>query len=256
MYKVLLKRTKKTNVTANLLAEKINNIEGFKAIALKEEELKNDTVKKIIEVENYFEVPWGIKREKLDDIKKIRDKMIDVHIKGEERDWQPDDFPRVVRKGAHQGGNNFKICFTKQKLEKLYDEGYAYSTKFIEDNREFRVFVFNGKSIKFTEKKPTEETNPINPIKNYANGYRFFAVENDGTVKKKKIRQLAKDVIEELGFLFGAVDILVPVDDPDQCYVLEVNTAPSMSHFIDNPDKETTADRFVRHLTEYVKANS
>lgn len=76
--------------------------------------------------------------------------------------------------------------------------------------REYRVHIFNGKSIRISEKDFDE------------NGkYTTAKPQHD----VKHVRKAAKQALEAVGLDFGAVDILA---NDTECWVLEVNSAPGL----------------------------
>lgn len=89
--------------------------------------------------------------------------------------------------------------------------------EFVEADHEVRVHIFNGKSIRISEKSFFfEEYN--------GKKYRDYTTIKP-TIKRKRVRRAAKKAVKALGLDFGAVDILAT---DDACYVLEVNAAPGL----------------------------
>jgi hypothetical protein len=107
---------------------------------------------------------------------------------------------------------------------------------------EYRVHIFDGERIQqglkcfdpMAEKKRIDDL----PIRNTETGWRYNHLfkPSDGSV------DLAKHAVQELGYLWGAVDILE--DASGTCYVLEVNTAPGM----DDTTAHAYADAIERHV--------
>jgi len=96
-------------------------------------------------------------------------------------------------------------------------------TKAVDVHREFRVHVFNGEVIDFTEKKKRREAvhNPL--IRNYDNGWVFC---RQGIELPDNVRQGATQGVLALGLDFGAVDICT--DSNGDYYIFEINTAPGL----------------------------
>lgn len=94
--------------------------------------------------------------------------------------------------------------------------------------KEFRVHVFKDKVIGVVEKrKPKLENRPVDfdtYIRSHTNGWIFClndVIEPDG------LREIAIQAVKTLELDFGAVDIIWN-EAENQCYVLEVNTAPGI----------------------------
>ncbi|HEY6019749.1 MAG TPA: ATP-grasp domain-containing protein, partial [Candidatus Paceibacterota bacterium] len=123
--------------------------------------------------------------------------------------------------------------------------GHALYSAFVENTREYRVHVCNGKVIRVQRKYlecPPDTDDPIY-IQNYDNGFRFKQ-------PRRKLResreQMAVAAVAALGLDFGAVDLVIGNDDLE--YVLEVNTAPACSPL--------TATQYVNALAELVQERS
>lgn len=106
---------------------------------------------------------------------------------------------------------------------------------------EYRVHVFGGKVISYSQKKRRSdvETNPY--IKNSDNGWVFCreGVELPESVKLESIKAVAA-----LGLHFGAVDVLCKKGQP---YILEINTAPGI--------EGTTLQDYARAIKETYASN-
>lgn len=86
--------------------------------------------------------------------------------------------------------------------------------EYIESEREYRVHVFKGKSIRISEKDFDEEGK--------------YTTAKPGAIKLARVRNAAKLAVESVGLDFGAVDILARGDDNAEVFVLEVNAAPGL----------------------------
>lgn len=90
---------------------------------------------------------------------------------------------------------------------------------------EYRVHVFQGKVVDFTQKKrKVGHENRDNQIRNHANGWIYA---RDNVVKPDGIDQLALNACAAIGLHSGAVDIIWN-EKENKCYVLEINTAPGI----------------------------
>jgi len=144
------------------------------------------------------------------------------------------DLPAVARPDKHFGGSGFFLCQTFDDVLWADEHGATHLLAFIEGGREFRVHVAFGKSIKVAEKIGG---NPL--IRNFKHGSKFMYPQN--FEHKKTLRKLAKRAVRVLGLDFGAVDIIWK---DGKWYVLEVNTAPSLTS---NSD---VLDRYIKAFTD------
>lgn len=86
--------------------------------------------------------------------------------------------------------------------------------EYVEHDREYRVHIFNGKSIRISEKEFHEDGT--------------YTTKKPGDIKLRRVRDAAKAAVEAVGLDFGAVDILARGTDNDEVFVLEVNAAPGL----------------------------
>lgn len=98
-------------------------------------------------------------------------------------------------------------------------------TQYVKKKKEFRVHVFNGAVIDVQQKKKRNGSEADSLIRNHDNGWVF--AHND-VVEPAGLRELGLAAVAALGLDFGAVDIIWN-EKQNQCYVLEVNTAPGLS---------------------------
>lgn len=157
-------------------------------------------------------------------------------------DW---NYPVVGRPDQHRKGRGFWLCRTPYGVAKATrgrkrKKAATHFMEFIEAEREFRVHVVAGQSIKISEKIGGDGT-----AKNHARG-AYFQYPQDFS-HKKTLRRAAKQAVEALELDFGAVDILWANDKP---YVLEVNTAPCLTD--ENSD---TLERYVSAFIDNFHSN-
>lgn len=131
------------------------------------------------------------------------------------------DGPVVGRPDTHTRGRGFWKCNTVGDVRKALrgtrkKRPATHFMDFIDAPHEVRVHIFNGKSIRISEKLhgSTGDT---------AHG-NYTTIKP--TVSVDKARDAAKKAVKAVGLDFGAVDILV-MDDGTP-YVLEVNSAPGL----------------------------
>lgn len=128
------------------------------------------------------------------------------------------------RKFHHKEGRD--ILFPDRKFWRMRD----YWTLFVPSREEWRIHVFDGRSIarskKIADAEPEDASNPnASRIRNWRNGWRF----RHSPEPPKGIRDFAKAMVRACGYLYGACDILVK---PDGGFcALEVNTAPAMDGY-------------------------
>ena len=150
-------------------------------------------------------------------------------------------FPCVGRPDSHRQGRGFWLCESHEDMARAYrgTSRKAAATHFMEYipiEREFRVHVVNGKSIKISEKVGANGTN------NHRNG-AICRYPSDFS-HKKTLRKAAKDAVEALGLDFGAVDIGWYDGKP---YVFEVNTAMGLT--------DPNSDTLERYAQAFVALN-
>lgn len=94
-------------------------------------------------------------------------------------------------------------------------------TQFIPNEREFRVYVFDGKVIDTLEKKADDEaTNQF--IRTESNHYIYLRQGSN----IPGLGKLAIAATKALDLTFAGIDIIM--DKKGECYVLETNTAPGI----------------------------
>lgn len=88
--------------------------------------------------------------------------------------------------------------------------------EFVESEREYRVHVFKGKSIRVSRKEFADD------------GSNKYTTAKPGDIKLRKVRDAAKAAVSAVGLDFGAVDILASGENNEAVFVLEVNAAPGL----------------------------
>ena len=134
-------------------------------------------------------------------------------------------FPLIVRRSTHHQGRNLHFCSTRMELEDvchLYGEGGYYISKYIPKVAEYRVTFVQGRVVWVAEKTPDD---PSDIAWNVARGGRFDNVRwGDWPLRAVRVSREAF-LLSSLDF--GAVDVMVDVEG--ECYVLEINSAPSQT---------------------------
>lgn len=140
---------------------------------------------------------------------------------------QPVKYPIIIRPIKHSQGKNLFFCNNyleaKEAVKKI--KGEFYASEYIPKNREFGVFVFQGRVTSIIEKLPkTEDANKAIAW-NVAQGTHAF--ENvPWSEWNVEIALLALKAMKVVNLDFGRVDIIVKEDKP---YILEINSAHSLT---------------------------
>lgn len=126
------------------------------------------------------------------------------------------------RKLHHTQGKD--ILLPDNKFWRIRD----YWTKFIPSTEEWRIHIFDGKSIARGKKVLADTTQvPNTPINIRNRGRNWLMVHAPNP--PRGMRELARRAVAAVGETYGAVDILVGTDR--KFYVLEVNCAPAMDEY-------------------------
>ena len=140
----------------------------------------------------------------------------------------------IGRPSYHTRRQGFWVCNTLEEGQwaLLGRGGKKAATHFVEMvylEREFRVHVFNGKSIRISEKEFTEDGD--------------YTTVKPSFTRRRHIRDAAKAAVESVGLNFGCVDILA---DAEHAYALEVNAAPGLGGSMPT----LWANTFIKHFEE------
>lgn len=154
----------------------------------------------------------------------------------------------VGRPDRHTKGRGYWLCATQGDIDRALvgtrrKSPATHFTEYIPFDREYRVHVFNGKSIRISEK---DFGSPI--ISSIRSRGNRFKVEVAFSMRKpthpvRRIRRAAKAAVKALGLDFGAVDVL---EKDGRAYVLEVNSAPGLG----GSTPALYADAFLRWYDE------
>lgn len=130
--------------------------------------------------------------------------------------------PLVGRPDYHMRGRGFWLINSwsdvlKARVGTKTKQAATHFMEFIEADKEVRVHIFRGRSIRMTEKKYEGTTG-------CHRDYTTIKPTGD-KMERRLVRRAAKRAVKALGLDFGAVDILVRAGRP---YVLEVNAAPGL----------------------------
>ena len=137
----------------------------------------------------------------------------------------PEGAPKkvVVRPSKHAQGRNLHVCGTPAELREacnLYPQYYI--SELIEKVAEYRIFVVQGRVACVAQKTPG---NPEDVAWNVAKGGRFDNVRWGDWPMAAVVAGVQAFNLSRLDF--GGVDVMV--DAEGKAYVLEINSAPSLT---------------------------
>lgn len=131
----------------------------------------------------------------------------------------------IIRPNVHAQGKNVHFSESPSEIHDIisdYGEGNYYISEFIDKKSEFRVFVVSGRVACVARKTPADEKAIA---WNVAQGGRFDNVRW-GEWPLEAVRVAIK-AFALSGLDFGGVDVMVDADG--KAYVLEINSAPSLT---------------------------
>lgn len=161
----------------------------------------------------------------------------------------PTTFPCVGRPDNHMAGRGFWYCSRESdaRLARAGTRRKRAATHFMAyepRKHEFRVFLYQGLSIKISEKILIADGywNRVQSVRNFGNGYRFQYPH--WFTHKLTLRKLAKEAAEAIG-LDGICAVDIGWDESRGFVVYEVNSAPCLTS-----GKSDTLDRYVNAIME------
>ena len=146
-------------------------------------------------------------------------------------------FPVIARPFYHMKGRNFNVVKTADAATELLRHN-MYVQEIIDVDEEFRLLCYKNKIIEAAIKVPAEKIKSY-LIRNYSNGWRFIHIPVAGV--PKSVKESSRDASLASLLHFCAVDAVLGKDGVG--YVLEVNSAPSMS------------DRKIEGLAKYISGD-
>lgn len=134
-------------------------------------------------------------------------------------------YPVVVRPRKHAQGRNLFVCNNITELTTICQtlrEANYYISKLVNKVAEYRVTIVQGRVAWVAKKTPAD---PSAVAWNVAQGGRFDNVRwEDWPLRAIRI---STEAFMLSGLNFGAVDVVSDVEN--NCYVLEINSAPSQT---------------------------
>lgn len=164
--------------------------------------------------------------------------------------WQHEGevaYPCIVRPAVHSRGRNVWHCSNRTELRQAIDvcgEGW-YASEYIEKVSEYRVFVVQGRAVAVAEKTPA---NRDDIAWNVAQGGRFDNVSWDNWPLQAVRKSIEAFNLSELDF--GGVDVMV--DAEGKAYVIEINSAPSLTSDYRQECMAKAFDYIVQHGKERI----
>ena len=157
-------------------------------------------------------------------------------------EWLRKDDVAVVARTKLSGHSGDGIVLVSDKAGEL-PQAPLY-VKYVKKEKEFRVHVAFGEVIDVQEKRKRQEVDKedVNfQIRNHHTGWVYC---REDIQEPGNLRNMAVLVVQRVGLDFGAVDIIYNVKR-NECYVLEVNTAPGL--------EGTTVDRYAEAFVKELR---
>lgn len=178
--------------------------------------------------------PYGaLKHDSIEQLTLLRDAGVQVPeftaSLPEAENWLIDEAIVFGRRLRHSQGRDIRI----QTLNTSRIERSQWFSKFIPSTAEWRIHIFEGKSIARAKKYFSGEVTlnnpsgqvPAIPIRSRRLGWLMSHKDDP----PKGMRSIAKNSVAALGYRHGAVDILFT--DAGKFVVLEVNLLPAMDNY-------------------------
>ena len=131
----------------------------------------------------------------------------------------------VIRPNSHSRGRNLWVEYgwtaIKNRCQHMGADNYYFSS-LISKDKEYRVFVVSGRVVCVAEKTPG---NPDDVAWNVAKGGRFDVLNWDQWPLQAVRKSVEAFNLSSLDF--GGVDVMV--DKEGTAYVIEINSAPSLT---------------------------
>jgi hypothetical protein len=152
--------------------------------------------------------------------------------------FNPNEFNSVADENGNvfirSGENVVRYCNSGR-----IRQGDQYATKPINKVREYRVHVFNDKTLGVYQKEPNNPEEKI--YKSHNCRFRRVNIEVEIDLIRG-VRPMARAAVRALGLVYGGVDVLVTQDS--SIYVNEVNSSPSLN----SPNTIRWANEFINFI--------
>lgn len=251
----ILRRAKLGRTSAREIAAKSNNILGA---------VRNDKKPKNFVPAGNWCIRWGCTSELpagvtkvLNDVKaihgvndKVKSRMLFAANGLAPTSWDSFEkfeqdaektFPVIIRPSHHAQGRNLYFCKNLAEAAAAWRRvgGGGYISVFINKVSEYRVFVAQGRAVWVAKKTPG---NPQDIAWNVAKGGTFDNVRWEEWPLKAVKTAITAFNLTELDF--GGVDIML--DAEGECYVLEINSAPSQT----SPYRQSCCSKVFDYILE------
>lgn len=158
-----------------------------------------------------------------------------------------------------KGGEGVEVVLdtNKYKSALMFPDAPLF-TKFFDKTHEARYHVFSDEILQIVEKKRMgaikREANNIlelNPhVRNYANGWVLVKNDINPALNMVNLKSTAILAIKKMGLLFGAVDMMVKLNDQGDLLdyaITEINTAPGI--------EGSTLELYTDRMSDFIKFN-
>ena len=125
----------------------------------------------------------------------------------------------LARTTTGQGGSGITVCGDSIPDAPLF-------TVYLKKKKEFRVHVVGNAVIAISEKRKRRGEEVDTMIRSHRRGWVFC---RENVEEPANLREIAIEAVKSLGLHFGGVDVIWNKKQ-DQCFVLEVNTAPGIDN--------------------------
>lgn len=148
-------------------------------------------------------------------------------------------YPLIARPTNHFKGRHFYMVANQADARYYLRRGY-YLQQVIDNDKEYRVFIFRNKVFEVNIKKKTGDGKKNELIRNFENGWSFYFQSVDDT--RQELKDLCRRAMDMINLDWGAVDCCV--DTRGKIYIFEINSAPSLI--------ERKIKKLASKVTEYI----
>ena len=239
---------KRSSVTARLLCDFLNE-NGVKCRMINSKKFKHKPSLLLRWGNSYLSAPEGCEEiNSIEAVKRASSKLLMAHtlINAEGVNFPPAyisplrsiEIANALNLGTDQSSlakwgimeNGMELYYRNSsaivRRRNNYIEGDLYGTKPIDRAREFRVHVFDGKTIGVYEKVPNDPDQPY--CKNDNCDFKRIDMNlEENRSALKGVRPMARTAVKSLGLVFGGVDVII--SKTGEVFVNEVNSAPALN---------------------------